>query len=223
MNWWKYIMSRFLNIILCPSAREITIIEGHRKWKIKNIFQVRSFRKRLHEEPEIASLTWKVIPPSLGDRQPHSQNVKNRTHCQTRLGMKLSWLVVVTALIQASLDTAGIIISLLCPLATGTIAFDELQNDKWEFDLCNIHHTFYDKQTCCVWRQFLGDGRGADIPWLFQNTELSPCDLYVTSYLEWSYSQDDGRLQVRGGGPDGVWSPGLLAQPPQVRRQTRLN
>lgn len=44
--------------------------------------------------------------------------------------MKLSRLVVVTALIQASLDTAGIIISLLCPLATGTIAFDELQNDK---------------------------------------------------------------------------------------------
>jgi len=44
--------------------------------------------------------------------------------------MRLSRLVVVTALIQVSLDTAGIIISLLWPLATGIIAFDELNNDK---------------------------------------------------------------------------------------------
>lgn len=45
-------------------------------------------------------------------------------------GMRLSRLVVVTALIQVSLDTAGIIVSLLWPLATGIIAFDELKNDK---------------------------------------------------------------------------------------------
>jgi len=44
--------------------------------------------------------------------------------------MRLSRLVVVTALIQVSLDAAGIIISLLWPLATGIIAFDELKNDK---------------------------------------------------------------------------------------------
>ena len=50
--------------------------------------------------------------------------------CQVWLGMRLSRLVVVTALIQVSLDAAGIIISLLWPLATGIIAFDELKNDK---------------------------------------------------------------------------------------------
>lgn len=44
--------------------------------------------------------------------------------------MRLSRLVVMTALIQVSLDTAGIIVSLLWPLATGIIAFDELKNDK---------------------------------------------------------------------------------------------
>ena len=53
--------------------------EGHRKWKIKNNFCVRSFRNRLHgEQPKIPfGLTWKVISSAgLGDRQPHLQNVK---------------------------------------------------------------------------------------------------------------------------------------------------
>ena len=63
------------------------------------------------------------------------QNVKTELKlesdvCQVWLGMRLSRLVVVTALIQVSLDAAGIIISLLWPLATGIIAFDELKNDK---------------------------------------------------------------------------------------------
>lgn len=58
--------------------------------------------------------------------------------CQVWLGMRLSRLVVVTALIQISLDAAGIIISLLWPLATGIIAFDELKNDKWEYTFLEL-------------------------------------------------------------------------------------
>ena len=52
--------------------------------------------------------------------------------------MKLKTLVVVAAIFQSCIDVIGITLSILCPLCTGIIAFDELQNDRHVTDKSNI-------------------------------------------------------------------------------------
>ena len=87
----------------------------------------------------------------------------------------------------------------------------------------NYPFTEFLSQTCCVRGQFLGVGRGPHLSWLLQNTECSPCDLHVAPHLDRGHPQDDGRLQMCRGWPDCLRAPGLVAQPPQVRRERRLN
>jgi len=44
--------------------------------------------------------------------------------------MKLKQLVVVVALVQCCIDIIGISLNILCPLCTGILAFEQLQNDS---------------------------------------------------------------------------------------------